>query len=105
MLRASAHASGEQVDLRAITDRAADPLIDQGAGLIAFTTALVRGDLTRLDAARSELLASGGPAAVVRAAAVAGNFQMMNRLVDATGVPIGASLRTISADLGLEPGS
>ncbi len=32
----------------------------------------------------------------------AGNFQMMNRLVDATGVPIGASQRAIAADLGLD---
>lgn len=105
MFRASAHATEHQVDLRAITDRADDPLIDRGAELIAFATALVRGEPIGLDAARSELRASGGPAAVVRAAAVAGNFQMMNRLVDATGVPIGASLRAISADLGLDPGS
>jgi hypothetical protein len=32
---------------------------------------------------------------------VAGNFQMMNRLVDATGVPIGASLRGIADELDL----
>lgn len=38
----------------------------------------------------------------MRIAAVAGNFQMMNRLGDATGVPIGASLRGIAADLALD---
>jgi len=48
------------------------------------------------------LLDAAGPAAVVRASAVAGNFQMMNRLVDATGVPVGASLRAVAADLGLD---
>ena len=105
MLRASAHVTGQQVDLRAITDRAADSLIDSGAELLAFITAIVRSDADGLDAARAELQASAGSAAVVRAAGVAGNFQMMNRLVDATGVPIGASLRAIAADLGLEPGS
>jgi hypothetical protein len=43
-----------------------------------------------------------GPDAVVRASAVAANFQMMNRLVDATGVPVGASLSAIAPDLGLD---
>ncbi len=49
------------------------------------------------------MAATGGHSAVVRAAAVAGKFPMMNRLVDAAGVPIGSSLRAIAADLGLEP--
>ncbi len=102
MLRASAHATGEPIDLRAITDRAPEALLRDGTELLRFVTALIR-DGANLDNARAELAASRGPSAVVRAAAVAGNFQMMNRLVDATGVPIGASLRAIAVDLGLDP--
>ncbi len=105
MLRASAHATGQFIDLHAITDRAVDPLLAAGTELFAFVNALLRDDDTiqdgTLQAARTALTAAAGPYAVVRAAAVAGNFQMMNRLVDATGVPIGASLRSIAADLGL----
>lgn len=102
MLRASAHATGQPIDLRAVTDRAPDALLRDGSELLRFVTALVR-DHTKLDEARTALAVSCGPSAVVRATAVAGNFQMMNRLVDATGVPIGASLRAIAVDLGLGP--
>jgi alkylhydroperoxidase family enzyme len=101
MLRASAHTTGQPIDLGAITDRAPDALLDDGTELLMFTTALIRGHAAKLDDARATLAATGGPYAVVRAAAVAGNFQMMNRLVDATGVPIGASLRAIAAALGV----
>ncbi len=101
MLRASAHTTGQSIDLRAITDRAADAELSASSELLAFASALVRDD-ERLDVARAALAAAAGPHAVVRAAAVAGNFQMMNRLVDATGVPVGASMRAIAADLGLE---
>lgn len=101
MLRASAQTTGQAIDLSAITDRSADPLLSAGAELLAFVTALIRNDGS-LGPARASLATSSGKYAVVRAAAVAGNFQMMNRLVDATGVPIGASLRAIAADLGLD---
>ncbi|CAN5636100.1 hypothetical protein BH24ACT5_BH24ACT5_12440 [soil metagenome] len=101
MLRASAHATGQHVDLRAVTRPAGDPLITAGTELLRFATSLVADDVTGLSLTSDVLLKQGGADALVRAAAVAGNFQMMNRLVDATGVPIGASMRTIAADLGL----
>lgn len=101
MLRASAHATGTPVELRAITDRSDDPLIEAGCELLAFVTALIHDDAA-LSGARAALRDAAGLDAVVRASAVAGNFQMMNRLVDATGVPIGASLRAIAPDLGLD---
>lgn len=101
MLRASAHATDQPIDLRAITDRAPDALLRDGTQLLRFVTALIR-DQANLDEERAELASTCGPSGVVRAAAVAGNFQMMNRLVDATGVPIGASLRAIAADLGFD---
>ncbi|HSM67788.1 MAG TPA: hypothetical protein VK860_15890 [Ilumatobacteraceae bacterium] len=101
MLRASAHATGEPVDLRAITDRAPDAQLRAGPELLGFATALIRDD-DRLDEQRALLATAAGTHAMVRASAVTGNFQMMNRLVDATGVPVGGSMRSIGADLGLE---
>jgi len=102
MLRASAHEAGDDVDLRAVTNRSDDPGIAAGRELLAFATALVRHEDADLHDARAALLDAAGPTAIVRASAVAGNFQMMNRLVDATGVPIGASLRAVAVDLGLD---
>lgn len=102
MLRASAHATGQPVELRAVTGRADDPLLPAGRQLIGFVSALLTGTDHQLAAARRAVAEAAGVGAVVRAAAVTGNFQMMNRLVDATGVPIGASLRSIATELGLE---
>jgi hypothetical protein len=102
MLRASAHAIGQAVDLHAVTGMAVDPLLPAGRQLLDFASALLRGTDDELAVARKALDEAAGSGAVVRAAAVTGNFQMMNRLVDATGVPIGASLRSIAPDLGLD---
>jgi hypothetical protein len=40
----------------------------------------------------------------VRAAAVIGNFQMMNRVADATGMPVGTGSRGANAELIAELG-
>ena len=39
------------------------------------------------------------PRALIAAAAVVGNFQMMNRVADATGMPVGTGRRRQDADL------
>lgn len=60
MLRASAHATGQPIDLRAITDRAPDAELGASGELLAFTTALVRDD-ERLEAQRAALGTAAGP--------------------------------------------
>jgi hypothetical protein len=100
MLRASAHHTGRPVDLTAIAHPERDSQLPAGRELLDFVTALM-GAGADLPAARERLSEVIGVAGVIRTAAVAGNFQMMNRLVDATGVPIGASLRAIEAELDL----
>ncbi len=87
MLRASAQISGLPLNLAGIADLGQDPLIAGGTELLAFTTALVGRDVDSLGSARSALTAALGSEATARASAVAGNFEMMNRLLDATGVP------------------
>lgn len=101
MLRASAGAQSLTVDLDGITS----PFIDSGVGggpeLLAFTDAIVLRDDHELAGAREQLVGRLGPAAAMRAAAVAGNFEMMNRLLDAAGVPVADSARATAHKLGL----
>jgi hypothetical protein len=103
MLRASAHQTGRQVELSAIVHPDRDSVLPAGRQLLEFVTALILGSDDDLSEARGRLVASVGDGGVVRTAAVAGTFQMMNRLVDATGVPIGATMKLIADDLGLGP--
>ena len=102
MLRASSHKTGRPVYLRALVDEMADPLLEWGRELLAFTDAAVLRDTDEMLIARESLLAVGGQAAVVRVAAVAGNFEMMNRLLDAIGVPVGGGGVDIAEELGVE---
>ncbi len=100
MLRASAEATNTTLNLRAIPDLSLDPLLPGGAELLAFTTALVARDDKNLATTRSDLAKTLGSGAVAAAAGAAGNFQMMNRLLDATGVPKPTD-RSIETQLGL----
>lgn len=100
MLRASARHTGRPVDLAAIAHPDRDSLLPGGRELLDFVTALMTAS-DDLPGARERLSDVVGVVGAIRAAAIAGNFEMMNRLVDATGVPIGASLRAIAVDLDL----
>jgi hypothetical protein len=74
--------------------------------LVGFATAVVRGDGAALERARDELLRRVGPAGVVDAAAVVGNFEMMDRIADATGIPVdgvlGAAAGSVQRALHME---
>ena len=88
MLRASVEETGRRVDLRAITDRAVEPLLEGGRALLDLVDATLSGD----DAGRAAAAAAVGElgdGALVDAAGVIGTFSMMNRIADATGMPVG----------------
>ncbi len=89
MLRASAQVTTTPLEPRAITDRSLDPLLPHGMALLDFVDALLVGSETDRTRTREKLLADMGSASLVDAAAVVGNFQMMNRIADATGMPVG----------------
>ncbi len=89
MLRASAQATSTSLEPRAVTDRSLDPLLPHGATLLDFVDAVLVGTADELGSAREKLLDEMGPAGLVDAAGVVGNFQMMNRIADATGMPVG----------------
>lgn len=103
MLRESAHTARVALNLTAIGAPGANPGREDAAALLAFTDALVGDWAGRLAAARRHLVAVLGAPAVAPAAATAGNFEMMNRVVDATGVPVPARLAAVAAELALPP--
>ncbi len=93
----------ENINLKAVSDTSLDPNIPFGKELLAFADALVGNDTELLDQARSALQDTAGTDAATRAPMVMGNFEMMNRVLDATGVPVPISMGAISEELGLPP--
>jgi hypothetical protein len=89
MLGSSASQLGIEWEPRSITDPAVDPLLKGGRELVDFVDAAHGDEEEALAAAMSALTAALGDAATVDAAAVIGNFNQMNRLADATGMPVG----------------
>ncbi len=72
--------------------------------LVAFTEAVLGEDDAELTRARAEALERVGPAGLVDAAAVVGNFQRMVRIADSTGIPLDAPLALTTEDLRSELG-
>ena len=96
MLRESAIATGTKVDLRAVTDPAVDSLLSGGGALLDLASATSE---PAAEDARSRVVSELGGDALVDAAGVIGNFEMMNRIADATGIPVGKGARRANADL------
>ncbi len=99
MLRESATAQQQPVNVLAVTRPMLDPLLPLGRELIAFVDAIALRDVEELPIARSRLLDAAGPRAVIRAAAVCANFEGINRVVDAVGVPVNKRYYDIGDDL------
>jgi len=94
MLSWSADSTGITWDPRGITDPSIDTKLAGGSELVAFVDAAHGTDPAVTAAARDRVAAVLGSAAVGDAAGVIGNFNQMNRLADATGMPVGpGSLR------------
>ncbi len=102
MLRASAIHTNRSFSLEAIVDPAIDPHLTWGRELLAFTDGAVGRDQETMASARAALAAAGGRDAVVRAAACVGNFQMMNRLLDALGVRVDRKGVALAQKLGID---
>jgi hypothetical protein len=106
LLRASAKHKGQAVDLSAVTSGAGDGGVPHGRELIAFADAVVEGSETELAAARAALLAAMGAAALVDTAGVAGLFDAIDRVADATGIPLedwkAQSTADVRAEIGID---
>ena len=88
MLRASTQITSIPLDARAIADPDLDPLIPAGEVLIRFVNAVL-GNEAELARLRNTVLNAVGSSGLVDTAGVIGNFEMMNRIADATGMPVG----------------
>ena len=89
MLSWSAETLGIAWNPRSITDPTVDPLLTGGRELVAFVDAAHGGDEEALATAREAVREVLDDEATVDAAGVIGNFNQMNRLADATGIPVG----------------
>jgi hypothetical protein len=78
------------VDLRGVVDPTVDPLVSAGRALVSFVDEMITGGDERV---RTHLEAEVGWCGLATAAGVLGNFQMMNRVADATGMPVGTGSR------------
>jgi hypothetical protein len=67
--------------------------------LLAFADAVIGADLAALEAARSALADSLGPAAVSAAAAIAANFSKNDRIANGLGIPVDAMVLKGTEDL------
>lgn len=107
MLRASSEHGKAAVDLAAVMGRAVgDGGIPHGALLTAFAEAVIGGTNEELAAVRSRVLDVLGSDALVDAAGVCGLFNAIDRVADATGIPLeaekAAATETIRAQLGID---
>ena len=107
MLRASARATGEAVDPSAIVDdEGGDGGIPHGSLLKAFAEAVLGDDEEPLTEIRQRLRNAMGDAALVDAAAVIANYSALDRVADATGIPLEPAKETetvaLRAQLGID---
>jgi hypothetical protein len=108
LLRASSQHSGQGYDLRAVTQGAAvgDCGIPEGGLLIEFAETILGGDEVRLARARAAIVAAMGAAALVDAAGIAGLFNAIDRVADATGAPLeetkAADTASLRAAIGID---
>ena len=105
MLRESARAFEYPLNLAAVGDPSLPSGIPGGNLLLRFVDATLAGTEPAAHV-REEIAAELGPEALVDAAAVFGNFEMMNRVADATGIPVPPARldreRDLIETLGLE---
>jgi hypothetical protein len=105
MLRASCKANDIEFQLACIIDSNLGSGVTHFHELVNFADALLKGEVTLLALAREKLRNVVGDDGVVRAAAVVGNFQMMNRALDTLGAQLGREvtpeLTEMAGELGM----
>ncbi len=105
MLRASGQIVGQAVDLSAVTETAAgDAGVEYGARLLAFTDGAMGEDDALLDRERRALRAVLSPDAFVDACALVAAFNVVDRIADATGIPLDPMLHAASGEVRAELG-
>jgi len=107
LLRASGLTHNTDYDLAAVTGAGfGDTGVPHGRLLVEFAEAVLGEDDATLSRSRAGLTTAFGAASLVDAAGVVGLFNAIDRVADATGIPLEAEKAEASADfraaLGLD---
>lgn len=103
MLRASSEVNGREVDLRAVNGESrGDAGVAHGECLIAFSEAVMGRDERGLERARAALREVLSAEAFVDVCAVIGAFNVVDRIADATGIPLDEPLVMMSGAVRAE---
>lgn len=104
MLSWSIEETNQRINLTPIAEGEGDPLLPGGSELVGYVNATLAG--RGVAGARAGVVDALGEPAAVDAAAVIGNFEMMNRIADGVGMPVGQGTRKgmapIIQQLGLD---
>jgi hypothetical protein len=105
LLRVSGEMSDRTYDLSALTAAGAgDSGVPHGELLIGFVDAVLGADESCLDRIRGEVLGELGSDGLVDAAAVVATFEMVDRIADATGIPLDGMLDAMTVEMRSEIG-
>src|SRR3954453_10705489 len=100
MLRASSQMTGSDVDLAAVNGAGAVGAgVTHGERLLAFTEAVMADDEDRLARERDALRAVLSDECFVDTAAIIAAFNVVDRVADATGIPLDDALIAMSTGL------
>lgn len=100
LLRASGETAGTDVDLSAVHGTAGgDGGVAHGARLVAFTEAVMQGNPEAIVRERRALRAVVGDHAFVDTCATIAAFNVVDRIADATGIPLDDVLVGATAEL------
>jgi hypothetical protein len=99
LLRESSKAKGEDYDLSLLVGGGGDGNIAHGRLLVDYADAVIGNDSAALALAQAQIRARMGDAALVDAAAIVATFNAIDRVADATGIPIEDAKAESSAEL------
>ena len=105
LLRASGEMEGTRLDLALVNGpTGADGGVAHGAALVDFVDAAMGDDPAETGRQRAALRARLGDAAFVDVCAVIGAFEIVDRIADATGIPLDDFMRDRTGELRSELG-
>ena len=92
--------TGRAVDLAAVNGGiASDAGVEHGKELLAFTEAVMGGDDAALAHERASLRAVLSPECFVDVVGIIAGFNVVDRIADATGIPLDSGLQAMAGDL------
>jgi len=83
-------------------NQASDCGIAHGAQLVSFTEAVMTGDRARLEKERRRLIEVLGDEAFVDVVATIAAFNVVDRIADATGIPLDPLMQAMSVEVRAE---